>query len=69
MLLKKRKNPKQMAILQATLGRMRGIDSHLLQGGEPMLSNRLSAILTELQIVLEQSEVVQSQYNTYNQES
>ena len=53
-----RKNHTQVALMYSALNRLRGLDSDLFKSGEPLLSTRLSALITDLQIALENTEEV-----------
>lgn len=54
----KKKNPTQVAFLSLALGRLKGLDTPLFQGGEPMLSIKLASIIREIEIVLDTSEIL-----------
>ena len=56
MQFKKRKSHIQIALLGAAISKLRGVDADLMVAMEPMLSTRLSAIITDLQIALENVE-------------
>jgi len=58
MLLKKTKTASEYLQLQIALSRLGGIKECILRGGEPLLSMKLSALVRELEIVLEDSDSI-----------
>lgn len=54
--LKKKKTIVQIVLMGSILNRLRGVPEDLMSSGEPMLSARVSALIADLQISLENSE-------------
>lgn len=56
MLLKKKKSGTQMSYLSLVASRLDCLDSLLIQADEPMLAMRISSLLREVDMALENSE-------------
>ena len=57
MLFKKRKLLGQVVLLQNLQSRLRGMGEELVVAGEPMLSMKVSALMTDIKIAIESCEI------------